>query len=221
MPVLPEVGSTSTPRPGEILPCASSASIIATPIRSLTLPIGLKNSSFPRRRATTPFSLAIRSMATSGVSPIVSVIEGYIFPRPGARAAPSVVVIACLSLGAVGPASSADPTIPSFPDRFYTTLGISTSDSKISGGLFVVENVRLFCVLAHGLDGNRIEIGEESLARLSDGGIDHSFEQKRICAEIVRIGRAQRHRSAHDFADGDPTALPREFVASARPAHAF
>ena len=63
------------PSPGEILPCASSASIIATPMRSLTLPIGLKNSSFPRRRPMTPFSLAIRSIATTGVSPIVSVIE--------------------------------------------------------------------------------------------------------------------------------------------------
>ena len=75
MPVLPEVGSTRTPRPGEIVPFASSASTMATPMRSLTLEIGLKNSSFARRWAPTPFSLAIRLMLTRGVSPIVSVID--------------------------------------------------------------------------------------------------------------------------------------------------
>ena len=45
MPVLPEVGSISTVLPGLILPWASSASIIETPMRSLTEAIGLKNSS--------------------------------------------------------------------------------------------------------------------------------------------------------------------------------
>ena len=75
MPVFPEVGSTRTPRPGAMRPCASRASIIATPMRSLTLPIGLKNSSFASKLARTPFSLAMRSMRTSGVSPIVSVID--------------------------------------------------------------------------------------------------------------------------------------------------
>src|SRR5579883_1527194 len=85
MPVLPEVGSTRTPRPGAILPCFSSASIIETPMRSLTLPIGLKNSSLASKCAPTPFSLARRSSRTSGVSPIVSVIESKMRPRPGAR----------------------------------------------------------------------------------------------------------------------------------------
>jgi hypothetical protein len=75
MPVLPEVGSTKVVRPGRIRPAASSASIIATPIRSLTLPIGLKNSSLARTLATMPFSRANLSSLTSGVSPIVSVIE--------------------------------------------------------------------------------------------------------------------------------------------------
>ena len=75
MPVLPEVGSISVVSPGLICPSASSASIIDTPIRSLTLPIGLKNSSLARRFAPTPFISAIRSSRTSGVSPIVSVIE--------------------------------------------------------------------------------------------------------------------------------------------------
>jgi hypothetical protein len=75
MPVLPEVGSTSVVRPGVILPCASRLSIIATPIRSLTEAIGLKNSSLASRFALTPFSLASLSSRTMGVSPIVSVIE--------------------------------------------------------------------------------------------------------------------------------------------------
>ena len=75
MPVLPDVGSTRWVLPGVILPAASSASTMATPMRSLTLEIGLKNSSFARRLALTPFSLARRSSRTSGVSPIVSVME--------------------------------------------------------------------------------------------------------------------------------------------------
>ncbi len=48
---------------------------MATPMRSLTLPIGLKNSSLNRRSALTPAALGMRAMRTSGVSPIVSVIE--------------------------------------------------------------------------------------------------------------------------------------------------
>ena len=41
MPVLPLVASTIVVLPGVILPSASAASIMATPIRSLTLPAGL------------------------------------------------------------------------------------------------------------------------------------------------------------------------------------
>ena len=41
MPVLPEVASTMVVRPGSIRPSASAASIMATPMRSLTLPAGL------------------------------------------------------------------------------------------------------------------------------------------------------------------------------------
>ena len=41
MPVFPEVGSITVVTPGSILPSASAASIIATPIRSLTEPAGL------------------------------------------------------------------------------------------------------------------------------------------------------------------------------------
>jgi hypothetical protein len=45
-----------------------------TPMRSLTLPIGLKNSSLARRLASTPRSLPMRLRRTIGVSPIVSVL---------------------------------------------------------------------------------------------------------------------------------------------------
>ena len=41
MPVFPDVGSTMVVRPGTMAPSASAASIMATPMRSLTLPAGL------------------------------------------------------------------------------------------------------------------------------------------------------------------------------------
>ena len=56
MPVLPLVASTIVVRPGSIRPSASAASIIATPMRSLTLPPGLKASSLAN--SCTPFSAA-------------------------------------------------------------------------------------------------------------------------------------------------------------------
>ncbi len=74
MPVLPEVGSIKVP-PGLIRPSRSSASIMLTPMRSLTLAIGLKNSSFAKMFASTPRSFGRRLRRTSGVSPMVSVIE--------------------------------------------------------------------------------------------------------------------------------------------------
>src|SRR5580692_3325292 len=82
MPVLPEVGSISTVS-GVIAPCASMASIIETPMRSLTLAIGLKNSSLARMSALTPRSCGRRLSRTIGVSPMVSVIELKMRPRPG------------------------------------------------------------------------------------------------------------------------------------------
>ena len=66
-PVLPEVDSTMTLRPGSIRPSASAASIIATPMRSLTLPPGLYASSFAISSA--PHSGATRVSRTIGVSP--------------------------------------------------------------------------------------------------------------------------------------------------------
>src|SRR5215208_3588707 len=67
MPVFPEVDSTTVLRPGSIRPSASAASIIATPIRSLTLPPGLCDSSLAISSA--PQSGATRVSRTIGVSP--------------------------------------------------------------------------------------------------------------------------------------------------------
>ena len=74
MPVLPEVGSIRVVS-GVILPAASMASIMLTPIRSFTLEIGLKNSSLTRISASIPCSLGSRFRRTSGVLPMVSVME--------------------------------------------------------------------------------------------------------------------------------------------------
>ena len=72
IPVLPLVGST-TMVSGLIRPAFSAASIIATPMRSLTLADGLKDSSFPRTSAPAP-SVTWRSR-TSGVLPVSSVMS--------------------------------------------------------------------------------------------------------------------------------------------------
>jgi hypothetical protein len=68
--VLPEVASTMMLRPGSIRPSASAASIMATPILSLTLPPGLNDSSFAISSA--PQSGATRVSLTIGVLPIRS-----------------------------------------------------------------------------------------------------------------------------------------------------
>ena len=72
IPVLPEVGSTTTV-PLSSLPSFSSASIIARPMRSLTEESGLKNSHFARMSAFTPASEASFFSRTTGVAPIVSI----------------------------------------------------------------------------------------------------------------------------------------------------
>jgi hypothetical protein len=74
MPVLPDVGSIRIP-PGFSLPDASSASIMETPMRSLTLASGLKNSSLARMAALALRLFASLPIRTSGVLPIVSVME--------------------------------------------------------------------------------------------------------------------------------------------------
>jgi len=74
MPVLPLVGSIRTVS-GPICPACSSASIMATPIRSLTEAIGLKNSSLASTVAFGARSADSRGNPTSGVSPTVSRME--------------------------------------------------------------------------------------------------------------------------------------------------
>src|SRR6185312_13116416 len=77
MPVLPLVGSTMTVSLS-IFPARSPASIIAKPMRSFTLAIGLKNSHLA---STVAWSLGIkRLIRTSGVPPIVSVMSLKIRP---------------------------------------------------------------------------------------------------------------------------------------------
>src|SRR6478672_11577090 len=73
-PVLPEVGSTIVP-PGFSFPSRSACSIIARPIRSLTEPPGLRNSSLARIRAC-PGGES-RSSLTIGVPPTRSRRVGY------------------------------------------------------------------------------------------------------------------------------------------------
>ncbi len=67
-PVLPEVGSTIVP-PGLSSPCRSPASIIAMPMRSLTLLPGLNDSILAARGGSPGQN---RRNRTSGVLPIVS-----------------------------------------------------------------------------------------------------------------------------------------------------
>ena len=73
MPVLPEVGSTTTVSRLSF-PSRSSASIIARPMRSLTDDSGLKNSHFARISALTPASAASLRRRMTGVAPMVSVM---------------------------------------------------------------------------------------------------------------------------------------------------
>ena len=65
-PVLPEVGSTIVP-PGLSSPDRSAASTIRSAMRSLTLPPGLKYSTFASTVAATPSASAFS--LTSGVFP--------------------------------------------------------------------------------------------------------------------------------------------------------
>jgi hypothetical protein len=70
MPVLPLVGSTSVVS-GPIRPSASSASIMARPMRSFTEPSGLKNSHLPRISALLACRCISLPKRTIGVAPIV------------------------------------------------------------------------------------------------------------------------------------------------------
>ena len=69
IPVFPEVGSMIT-EPSFSSPFASASSIMAFAILSLTLPAGLKYSSFTSTVASSPSSFSIFVTSTSGVLPI-------------------------------------------------------------------------------------------------------------------------------------------------------
>ena len=75
MPVFPEVGSTRTVFPGVAFPSRSSASIMATPIRSFTELAGLKYSSLAATTAPGAESFAIRLRRTRGVFPMSFVMS--------------------------------------------------------------------------------------------------------------------------------------------------
>src|SRR5580693_5281259 len=83
---------------GPMIPAASMASIMATPMRSLTLAAGLKNSSLAKMAALTPCCSGSRRSRTIGVSPIASVMELNTRPRPGRRAATGCAGLAIASL---------------------------------------------------------------------------------------------------------------------------
>ena len=72
--MLPLVGSTITDLPGSISPSPSAASIIATPIRSLTDPPGLRLSSLTQTSPPSPSPS--RESATIGVSPTTAAAVG-------------------------------------------------------------------------------------------------------------------------------------------------
>ena len=75
--MLPLVGSISTVFPGRILPACSAAAIMLTPMRSLTLLLGLKLSSLAATVARQP--VVTLFSWTSGVCPINSVMSRAIF----------------------------------------------------------------------------------------------------------------------------------------------
>src|SRR2546425_1316940 len=83
-PVLPLVASTMRP-PGLSRPSRSAASIIATPMRSLTEPPGLKNSALAQIGVLRPTDTRFSRM--SGVQPIVSRTLAYALAWGGRSAA--------------------------------------------------------------------------------------------------------------------------------------
>jgi hypothetical protein len=98
MPVFPEVGSRRTVS-FWTFPSRSAASIIETPIRSLTLPAGFRISSLAATVALAPS--ITRLSRTSGVFPMVLVMSSAIrmaFP-PGARGYQSRTVPVDVRLG--------------------------------------------------------------------------------------------------------------------------
>src|SRR5919108_4006528 len=125
MPVFPDVGSTIVLRPGSMRPSASAASSIATPIRSLTLPAGLCDSSFPISSASQ--SGTTRVSRTIGVLPIRSARLSGIALVGGETLIPPPRVPARCALLAERDEGHAD-------DRRLVRLGAHAEDDAVAGG---------------------------------------------------------------------------------------
>jgi hypothetical protein len=122
------------------------------------------------------------------------------------------------------PRSSRDEARPDaifYTAQNYRTPQTTASDGEITADFLIVAHMRLLGGLAHLFDRDRIEIGEKGFARLAHGRIDNALKERRVCAEIVRIGGAQRHRGAHDLPHSDAPAFARYLIAAARAAHAL
>ena len=221
MPVLPEVGSTSTPRPGRDLAAAPPARRSSTtPMRSLTLAIGLKNSSLASRLALDallrgePVEAHQRRVADRvgdrirrcGRVPASSSSScGFALRRSGVVASPRRAIIAQI-----------DRTL------YMETRASTISDREIAAAFSSSSTCALSARFAEILDGDRVEIGQERLAGLAHGWARSPSPPGCECdADFVGIGGAEADRGAHDLAERDAAALARQFVAAARAAHAL
>ena len=117
--MLPLVASTIVVRPGSIRPSASAASIIATPILSLTLPPGLYDSSFANSRAPLPGrgrASSASGSSTIGVPPTSSAMLIGIPARsrptivqPAPALGQALLIRKCGPIPAISNSSPSDP----------------------------------------------------------------------------------------------------------------
>ena len=113
MPVLPDVASTIVVRPGSMRPSRSAASIMATPMRSLTEPPGLNASSLPYSSTSTS-SGSRRVSRTIGVLPTCAAMLIGIAPIQSPRVPPGAAPSAAEAAGSAVERASA----PVLADRF-------------------------------------------------------------------------------------------------------
>src|SRR5215469_11245102 len=166
---------------------------MATPMRSLTLPIGLKNSSLNKRSALTPAAWGMRAIRTSGVSPIVLVMELYIRPRPGL----------CSGMVAMG----ASPR--SLNDEVGGRIRSLGRPAVKAGRTRALANV---------FDRDFVEFLHHVFLQRGDERYDHKAAQLGTAVEIL-FAFVQAHGDAHDIAHTDAPAFARQPVAAARAAH--
>ena len=114
IPVLPDVGSIIV-EPAFNNPLLSASSIISLAILSLTLPAGLRYSSFAKIVASSLYFFSICFNSTNGVLPINSATEPYIFD----------ILTPCLSI--------------IYTDMFYSAIALNASSkSSIISSIFSV-----------------------------------------------------------------------------------